>query len=54
MTLEEIDKYINDIAYSGAVDFVSRCEESGDGSEYYRSLWFGILFGLHGSKQGNN
>ena len=33
MTLEEIDKYINDIAYSGAVDFVNRCEESGDSSE---------------------
>lgn len=33
MTAEELDKYINDIAYSGAVDFVNRYQEQGDGSD---------------------
>lgn len=30
MTREEIDRYINEIAYSGAVDFVEKCEQSGE------------------------
>ncbi len=33
MTAAEIDKYINDIAYSGAVDFVQHCEEAGGDAE---------------------
>lgn len=33
MTLEEIDRYINDIAYSGALDFVHQYEEHGEAGE---------------------
>ncbi|MGI6546063.1 MAG: molecular chaperone HtpG [Fastidiosipilaceae bacterium] len=33
MTMEEIDKYINEIAYSGAVDFVEKCRQSGESGE---------------------
>lgn len=33
MTFEEIDRYINDIAYSGALDFVERCQEQGGNAD---------------------
>lgn len=33
MSLDEIDRYINDIAYSGALDFVHQYEEHGEAGE---------------------
>lgn len=30
MTAEEVDKYINEIAYSGLVDFVEKYQKEGD------------------------
>lgn len=39
MTAEEIDKYINQIAFSGASDFLSKYKEEDDkGSQINRSI----------------
>ena len=52
MTAEEIDKYINQIAFSGANDFLEkykrRCQC------HHRSLRSGILLSLHGSQDGRH
>ena len=48
MTFEEIDEYINQIAFSGAADFLEKYKDKTN--EDYRTFWFGILFCIHGSR----
>ena len=49
MTADEIDKYINQIAFSGAEEFVNKYKDADKKEFYYWSFWFRILFSFHGS-----
>ena len=52
LTAEEIDKYINQIAFSGANDFLEkykkRCQR------HHRPFWIGFLFGFYGCQESRN
>ena len=48
MTAEELDRYICQIALSGALEFVEKYEGEKQEQRYHRSLWIGLLFLLYG------
>ena len=50
MTAEEIDKYINQIAFSGATDFLEKYKDADAEAGDHWTLWTGILLGLHGGR----
>jgi molecular chaperone HtpG len=50
MTADEIDKYINQIAFSGAEEFVKKIRRKRRSGTNYRSLWTWILFCIYGGR----
>ena len=54
MTAEEIKKYINQIAFSGASEFLEKYKDKGEESANHWILWSRILFSLHGGQEGPN
>ena len=63
LTAEEIDKYINQIAFSGANDFLEKYilwrqrlprEVQERRERHHRPLRSGLLLGLHGGQEGGN
>ena len=48
MTSEEVDKYINQIAFSGATEFIDKYKDDDAKKGNYWPLWFGLLFFIHG------
>lgn len=56
MTADEIKKYINQIAFSGATDFLSKFEgkTEDEGSEIIGHFGLGFLFCFYGSRYGRD
>ena len=52
MTEEEIDKYINQIAFSGVTDFLDKYK--GERQCHHRTFRTRLLLFIHGSKQGGD
>ena len=48
MTAEEVEKYINQIAFSGAEEFLDKYKDNEAG--IIGHFGSGILFGIHGSR----
>ncbi len=48
MTAEEVEKYINQIAFSGAEEFLAKIQGFCQRFRRNWSFWIGILFGFHG------
>lgn len=51
LTAEEIDKYINQIAFSGANDFLEKYKTMPTPSS---AIWIGVLFGFYGCQESRN
>lgn len=51
LTAEEIDKYINQIAFSGANDFLEKYKMMPMPSSV---IWIGVLFGFYGCQESRN
>ena len=52
MTEDEIDKYINQIAFSGVQDFMEKYKDKAT-EDQHRSFRTGLLFRVHGIRQGD-
>ena len=50
MSAEEIEKYINQIAFSGAMDFVEKYREQNTEQRHYRTFWPRLLFRFYGRR----
>ena len=48
MTAEEIKKYINQMAFSGATEFMEKFKEANDANEIIGRFGLGFLFCIHG------
>jgi len=48
MTAEEIKKYINQIAFSGATEFMEKFKEAKDANEIIGRFGLGFYSGLYG------
>ena len=51
MTAEEVKKYINQIAFSGAKEFLEKYKDSDEGESDHWTFRSGLLFCLHGFRQ---
>ena len=54
MTAEELDKYINQIAFSGAEEFVNKYKDADTKKLNYWTLWTWFLFCIYGCKRSRN
>lgn len=54
MTEAEVEEYINQIAFSGAQDFLEKYKDKANEDQIIRSFRFRFLFCIYGSRQGNH
>ena len=54
MTKEEVNEYINQIAFSGAEAFLEKYKDKTNEDQIIGSLWSWLLFCFHGCRQGND
>ena len=52
MTAEEVEEYINQIAFSGAQDFLEKYKDKANEDQIIGHFGLGFLFCIHGSGQG--
>ena len=50
MSGDEINKYINQIAFSGATEFLEKYKNKGDENQIIGHFGFRVLFGIYGFK----
>ena len=54
MSQEEVQKYINEVAFSGAEEFLEQYKDSAKDSGINRTFWFGLLLGFYGRRKSGN
>jgi molecular chaperone HtpG len=54
MTADEIKKYINQIAFSGATEFVEKFKDKTDAKDIIGKFGLGFLLLLYGGRHGRN
>ena len=50
MTMDEVDEYINQIAFSGAQDFLEKYKDKANEGSDHRPFRSGLLFCIYGSR----
>ena len=51
MTSDEVNKYINEVAFSGAEEFLEQYKRQCERQWHYRTLWSWVLLGFYGCQK---